>query len=1136
MNHLRLTFFLGFALLLTYLPAQDFAPQARKYLQKQAKAYGLVATDLTDLRVQDQYRSQHNGLTHLYLSQYYEGLEIFNAQASLHYTAEGRLLKADSRLQARLSSRANAPAPGLNPAQALNAAAQHLGMPTASLPIETARPGGARQEVTFAGGNLSSEDIPVYLMYYPTEQGPIRLAWYVRIYPPDGEHWWNLWVDAQDGEVLGQLDWVVHCSFPENYLGEGCTETGAHVHSPFAPMAGLESMNVDDGTYNIFPFPIESPSHGNRALISAPADSLASPYGWHDVDGIPGGEFTITRGNNVYASEDRDADNNPGFSPDGGDSLLFDFPLDLTNPPQVSESAIITNLFYWNNVMHDFWYHYGFDEESGNFQDNTYGRGGAGGDPVFADAQDGSGTNNANFGTPPDGSNPRMQMYIWTSNATINYLTVNSPASIAGSYGGVQAGFGPDIPNTPLTEDLVLVQDGTGNNQGCNTLTNTVELAGKIAVIDRGGCTFVTKVQNAEAAGAAAVIVVNNQPGAPFSMGGGGGGGIGIPSIMISQSDGSLIKPQIPNGVNATLQGPGGLPGFSSSLDNGVIVHEYTHGISNRLTGGPANTSCLSNQEQAGEGWSDWYALVMTTDANAVGTTARGIGTYVSGEPTTGGGIRPYPYSTDMNVNPVTYDYIKTLSVPHGVGSVMCSMLWDLYWALVDEYGFDPDWKNGSGGNNMALQLVTDGLKLQACSPGFVDTRDGILLADEVNYGGANACLIWEVFARRGLGYSADQGSTNDRSDGIEAYDVSPDCQPILIMDKEADPVLTVQVGDTLHYSLEIVNRTPNDLQAVTVRDTLPAGMAYVPGSANVTTTDFGGFLLFNVGALPSSQAFTVTFAATLIDSAYTQYSFQDSLEDDTTNVYFISGNTGTDGWRRDSLDPRSGTFHFYVPNAPALNDQTLMTPSFMPDSATKFFFWHQYDTEANWDGGFVEILPTISQGAWIDADPYFLENGYNSVVGFNNPVGDRSVFGGNSRGYIRTLIDLSPFVGEAVFIRFRFVSDDNTNVDGWYIDDLGLIEGDEVLLFNEACVFSELGDSWCDAQAFPQQVVEFVADTTTTPGDTGTTALGLLTQLGVKVFPNPAQDMVTLRFEGGLPGGALLTLRNLHGQRVTQQ
>ena len=58
---------------------------------------------------------------------------------------------------------------------------------------------------------------------------------------------------------------------------------------------------------------------------------------------------------------------------------------------------------------------YGFDEVSGNFQQHNFGRGGAENDAVIANAQDGSGFNNANFMTPPDGQNGRMRMYLWST-------------------------------------------------------------------------------------------------------------------------------------------------------------------------------------------------------------------------------------------------------------------------------------------------------------------------------------------------------------------------------------------------------------------------------------------------------------------------------------------------------------------------------------------------------------------------------------------------------------------------------------------------------------------------------------------------------------------------------------------------
>src|SRR5690606_5049567 len=101
----------------------------------------------------------------------------------------------------------------------------------------------------------------------------------------------------------------------------------------------------------------------------------------------------ITRGNNVWAMEDRNGNDGIGYSPNGSASLNFDFPLDINQEPEDYQNVSITNLFYVNNVMHDIWYQYGFDEPSGNFQSNTYGNGGLGNDNVRADAQDGNGLN-----------------------------------------------------------------------------------------------------------------------------------------------------------------------------------------------------------------------------------------------------------------------------------------------------------------------------------------------------------------------------------------------------------------------------------------------------------------------------------------------------------------------------------------------------------------------------------------------------------------------------------------------------------------------------------------------------------------------------------------------------------------------
>jgi hypothetical protein len=104
--------------------------------------------------------------------------------------------------------------------------------------------------------------------------------------------------------------------------------------------------------------------------------------------------------------------------------------------------------------------------------------------------------------------------------------------------------------------------------------------------------------------------------------------------------------------------------------------------------------------------------------------------------------------------------------------------LWDLNWDLIDKYGFNPNiyeaWN--TGGNNRALQYVIDGMKMQGCGPGLVVGSRAIIAAADTLTSGEDTCTVWATFARRGLGYSAVQGTTN-RDDNTEAFDTHPDCR-----------------------------------------------------------------------------------------------------------------------------------------------------------------------------------------------------------------------------------------------------------------------------------------------------------------------------------------------------------------------
>jgi len=760
-----LTSFLGFS--------QSKLEPIQSYLTAHCSDWKLLPSDVATLEIVSESPSKAVGVSHVYVRQLVNGIPVTNGLATVTLK-DGVVVHVASRLKSQLNG-ASLPTPAFNANEALTATLRQLGIKsTESLMVLETSAGG--QRFLFAKGDYSLDAVPAQLVYTVDQHREIQLAWNFTIRTIDHAHWWNVRVSAIDGTMIEQVDWIKQCAF------EGCSTSTesvvAHTHQSqllLPPPPGADQ-------YFVYALPVESPNHGNRSMVINPSDAVASPFGWHDDNGIFGDEYTITRGNNVYASDDVDDDDIPGYSPNGGSALDFEFSYDSLVGIQGNLDAVITNLFYMNNTMHDVWYQYGFDEGSGNFQTMNYTGDGLENDVVFADAQDGSGTNNANFGTPPDGDSPRMQMYLWSQSNVPDLLTVNSPAAIAQSYTCSTAGFGPPVPMVPLTEDFVLVNDGIGDaTDGCDPILNGSELNGKIALVRRGGCTFASKVEACQAFGAIAVIVMNNTGGQPTAMGG-SSATAAIPAIMVSQTNGNTFVSTITNGdtINGTLVNPGDLTATDSDFDNMIIAHEYGHGISTRLTGGAADSDCLSNSEQMGEGWSDWFGLMMTIEPGDLAGDVRGVGTYVSNQPTTGDGIRPAPYSTDFAVNNFTYSATNNtgaISEPHGIGFVWATMLWDLNWALIDQYGFDPDIKNGTGGNNVAMALVIEGLKLQPCGPGFVDGRDAILAADELLYAGANKCLIWEVFARRGLGFSADQGSADSRTDQTQAFDIDPSCE-----------------------------------------------------------------------------------------------------------------------------------------------------------------------------------------------------------------------------------------------------------------------------------------------------------------------------------------------------------------------
>ncbi|KAJ7153210.1 Fungalysin metallopeptidase-domain-containing protein [Mycena filopes] len=202
-------------------------------------------------------------------------------------------------------------------------------------------------------------------------------------------------------------------------------------------------------------------------------------------------------------------------------------------------------------------------------------------------------------------------------------------------------------------------------------------------------------------------------------------------------------------------------PERDGALENAIVIHEYTHGLTNRMTGGGTG-SCLQSKEAGGlgEGWSDAVAEWVQQTSGTVEDYV--LGQFVNGKPR---GIRSHPYSTSKTTNPLTYASVKELDEVHNIGEVWANMLHNVYADLVGELGFsstahtDP---TGSAGNVVYLHLLVDALAIQPCQPTFLNARDAWIQADQNRYGGNHTCTLWKAFASRGLGSNAADHTDDD--------------------------------------------------------------------------------------------------------------------------------------------------------------------------------------------------------------------------------------------------------------------------------------------------------------------------------------------------------------------------------------
>jgi extracellular elastinolytic metalloproteinase len=350
-------------------PQSDTADNiARRFLARHGSIFALSTAGIDDLKLENEFNDR--GTTFLNYTQTAGGLKVFEGQVQMVVNKNGEVLNVREGflVDGPPLKRKGA----MSEAKAIGKAFEHAGRTVFPSFVENYARASATEMSRFANPlDVNLEDV-LSEQNVVRVGGESRLAWHVFV-EVGPEEWYEILLDAYTGELLLRHNLYL-------FEAQGTVYT-------------------------------EAPDKGARQLVSFLGDTtINTAAGWM-------GTSTVTTGNNVEAYLDTNADNAPdsnnttGLSVGHASSATqdFTFPFSTTVDPRTQQAAVVTNLFYYNNIMHDFSYTLGFTETARNFQVNNFGRGGTGNDSVRAEAQDGSGTNNANFATPPDGSRPRMQ-------------------------------------------------------------------------------------------------------------------------------------------------------------------------------------------------------------------------------------------------------------------------------------------------------------------------------------------------------------------------------------------------------------------------------------------------------------------------------------------------------------------------------------------------------------------------------------------------------------------------------------------------------------------------------------------------------------------------------------------------------
>lgn len=382
-------------------PGADPAGVVADYIHDHGALFGIDAKAISGARVVRNFRTDHNGVTHLTFQQQLGGLDIAGCIVRANVAADGRLINVSSTMLARgLDGGGGAPAHTLSDAEAAVAGARAAGVWLSRPPKPAGEPEGPsrRTEWLAPGGVRAGEPFTSERLYFPMTRDELRPAFRVVVPAPGVGHTYEVIIDGGDGSLLRRGDRLVADS-TQPVTMRVYTSDGV---APLSPSLAAPSM-------------FQAPTAARSLVVVRPEDVVAfSPNGWiNDND-------TTAAGNNADVHLDLDG-NDIADAPatDGGAARVFDFPMDPAQPPSTYRDAAVTQAFYLANRFHDRLLALGFDEAAGNFQSVNFSGAGVGGDRLQVDVQDNAAGpnpsfNNANFnGSGADGTGARVQLYLF---------------------------------------------------------------------------------------------------------------------------------------------------------------------------------------------------------------------------------------------------------------------------------------------------------------------------------------------------------------------------------------------------------------------------------------------------------------------------------------------------------------------------------------------------------------------------------------------------------------------------------------------------------------------------------------------------------------------------------------------------